>query len=179
MNQQPSPPRLILIAGPIAAGKSTIAQALTRGLREAGRQVAHVELDTIADMARPTLPDWADAHRIFASVTSQWLSTDVEMVIAEGVGTRKEIEQVRDNVPAGTPILTVVLTVTFETAFARALSEPSRGISRQHRFLSEVYRRWGQELPTIDHDLRVDTDVVDPEQTIRQILSLVDWSCDH
>lgn len=174
VTRQPAPTRLLLIVGPIAAGKSTIARALTASWRAAGQQVALVELDTIADMARPTLPDWADVHRIFASVTAQWLEAGLDLVIAEGPGSRHEIEKVRTSVPAGTPVVTVVLTSSFETALSRALSDPTRGISRQQGFLSQAYRRWAEELPRIEHDLLLDTDISAPEASLRTIRSLVD-----
>lgn len=48
---------LVLIAGPIAAGKSAVSRALAESLRADGTRLALVELDQIADMARPTLPD--------------------------------------------------------------------------------------------------------------------------
>ena len=173
-HRRPAPTRLLLIVGPIAAGKSTLARRLTDALREAGQQIALVELDAIADMARPTLPDWADAHRIFTSVTAQWLDAGLDLVIAEGPSSRREVEEVRKDVPAGTPVVTVVLTSSFETAYSRALADPTRGISRQHRFLSQQYRRWAEELPRIDHDLLLDTETTSPEECIRQILSLLD-----
>lgn len=75
---------LVLIAGPIAAGKSAVSRALAESLRAGGTRLALVELDQIADMARPTLPDWTDAHRIFASVTAQWLDAGA-VPLAEGV----------------------------------------------------------------------------------------------
>lgn len=179
VNRHSAPTRLLLIVGPIAAGKSTIARALTASWRAAGRQVALVELDAIADMARPTLPQWADAHRIFTSVTAQWLDAGLDLVIAEGPGSRHEIEKVRTSVPAGTPVVTVVLTSSFEIAFARALTDPTRGVSRQQEFLSQEYRRWAEELPWLEHDLLLDTDTGDPEEIIRQILRHMDVSCDH
>lgn len=46
---------LIIIVGPQASGKSTLAAALSRKLRDQGEDVALVELDQIAAMALPTL----------------------------------------------------------------------------------------------------------------------------
>lgn len=176
MNRQPAPTRLLLIVGPIAAGKSTIARALTAALRDTGQQIALVELDTIADMARPTLPDWADVHRIFASVTAQWLEAGLDLVIAEGPGSRQEVEKVRRSVPAGTSVVTVVLTSSFEIAISRALSDSSRGVSRDEEFLAQEYRRWADELPRIEHELLLDTGIAAPETALRKIRSLMDDS---
>lgn len=63
---------LLVIAGPQASGKSTVARALADDLRAHGKSVALVALDDIAEMALPTLPEWDAAHGIFASVVAQW-----------------------------------------------------------------------------------------------------------
>lgn len=157
MTSAPGPTPLVLIAGPIAAGKSAIARALAQTLRADGTRLALVELDQIADMARPTLPDWTDAHRIFATVTAQWLDAGLDLVIAEAVSSRSEFDLVLRNVPAGTPLLTVVLTCDVETALSRALTDPTRGVSRQEGFLRRVHAEWEQQQPLIPADLVLDT----------------------
>lgn len=163
------PTILVLIAGPIAAGKSAVSRALADALRADGHRLALVELDQIADMARPTLPDWADAHRIFASVTSQWLDAGLDLVIAESVSSRDELDVVLGGVPAGTPLQTVVLTCDIDTALGRVLADPSRGISRQESFLRRVHAEWAQQLPQIPADLILDTAAVPLTQSVHRI----------
>ncbi|MBP2381056.1 phosphotransferase-like protein [Brachybacterium sacelli] len=160
---------LVLIGGPIAAGKSAVSRLLADALRADGRQLALVELDAIADMARPTLPDWTVAHRIFASVTGQWLEAGAEVVIAESVSDREELARVLRNVPAGTPVLTVVVTCPFGTALERALADPTRGISRDPEFLYEVHAQWAGEMPLISADLVLDTSTLSLEESVRRI----------
>ena len=60
---------IIIIAGPQASGKSTLATAMSAELRRRGERVALVELDQIAAMALPTLPSWDAVHQIFETAT--------------------------------------------------------------------------------------------------------------
>jgi hypothetical protein len=170
----PSPP-LLLVIGPIASGKSTLARTLADRLREDGNATALVGLDEVADMARPTLPDWEDAHRIFGSVVGQWLRAHIDLVIAEGPCDRHEIATVLGNVPAGTPVTRIVVTTDFETALGRAQADPTRGLSQDPEFLRGQYVGWEQEFPHIrsilvpGHDLRIDTGATDVEAAVAQI----------
>lgn len=169
MTSAPGRTPLVLIAGPIAAGKSAVSRALAETLRSDGHLLALVELDQIADMARPTLPDWADAHRIFASVTTQWLDAGLDLVIAESVSSRSELDRVLRNVPAGTPQLTVVLTCDVDTARHRALADPTRGVSRQEDFMRRVHAAWALQLPQIPADLVLDTASLPLTESVRRI----------
>jgi adenylylsulfate kinase-like enzyme len=165
---------LVLIAGPIAAGKSAVSRLLAMDLRRSGRQIALVELDALADMARPTLPDWSVAHRIFASVTGQWLGAGMDAVIAESVSDREELEAVLQTAPAGTPVLTAVVTCPFDVALERALADPTRGISRDAEFLRGVHERWAEEMPRLDADLVLDSATTSLDESVRRIRSALD-----
>lgn len=148
---------LVLIVGPIAGGKSTVARSLTAGLREGGADTALVELDQIAEMALPTLPDWSVAHEIFASVVGQWLRSTLSYVVAEGAGSPSEIARVLAAVPDGVRVVTIALTSPFPIALARAQTDPTRGVSKDPDFLAAEFERWARDLPAIDHDLLLDT----------------------
>ncbi|MDN5724488.1 MAG: chloramphenicol phosphotransferase CPT family protein [Propionibacteriales bacterium] len=165
------PPSLVLIAGPIAAGKSAVSRRLADDLRVSGQQVALVELDALADMARPTLPDWTVAHRIFASVTGQWLLADMDVVIAESVSNRAELQLVLGHVPVGTPVLTVAVSCRFEVALERALADPTRGISRDADFLRGVHEQWAEESPLFPVDLALDSGTTPLAESVRRIRS--------
>lgn len=140
---------LVIIAGPQASGKSTLATALSAELRRRGERVALVELDQIAAMALPTLPSWQAAHQIFETATGLWARTDLTTVIAEGSGSHDEVSRLRMQAPPGAVIVTVATTVALETAIARAEVDPARGVSKEESFLERVYRRWPIELERI------------------------------
>ncbi|ROQ41539.1 hypothetical protein EDF46_0919 [Frondihabitans sp. PhB188] len=163
----PLPPlALIVIAGPQASGKSTLAAALSHELRQAGERVALVELDQIAAMALPTLPDWETAHRIFESVTGQWLRSSLTCVIAEGSGSYEEVLRIIDQAPAGTPVVTVALTAPFSVAFERAQRDPSRGVSRERVFLEGIYQQWPDELARFQSRVLLDTNELGLQRSV-------------
>lgn len=163
-------PILVLISGPIAAGKSSIARALTERLRAVGEQVALVELDRIAEMALPTLPDWSAAHTIFNSVVGQWLSTPLTVVVAEGPGSKAEVGALIGAIPRNTLVVVSVLTSSFTVALERANTDPSRGISRERPFLSAEFARWASEMPKMDHDVVIDTGTTSIEDSVCLLL---------
>lgn len=167
--QSEKPPILVLIVGPIAGGKSTVARALAERLRQSGEKVALVELDQIAEMALPTLPDWAIAHTIFNSVVGHWLRNPFTVVIAEGPGNESEVNAVLAQVPSAASVVTVVLTSSFELAFSRAQADPTRGISRDHQFLFNVFQSWERDMPHIAHDLLIDTGSASVDESVATI----------
>lgn len=56
-------PRLLLVLGAQATGKSALTSALADSLRPE-QVVARVELDALAAMLGPEVTDWSAAHRV-------------------------------------------------------------------------------------------------------------------
>ncbi|MCY7286852.1 MAG: hypothetical protein LH624_01005 [Cryobacterium sp.] len=129
-----------------------------------------MELDHIAEMALPTLPDWSAAHTIFISVVGQWLSTPLTVVVAEGPGSKAEVGALIDAIPRTTPVVISVLTSSLTVAFERASADPSRGISRERPFLSAEFARWAKEMPRMDHDVVIDTGTTSIEDSVGLLL---------
>lgn len=169
MDTREIPPALIIVAGPQASGKSTLATALSVELRDQGERVALVELDQIAAMALPTLPSWEAAHHIFEATIGLWARTGLTCVVAEGSGSDDEVSRLRTQALPGAVIVTVATTVALETAIARAQSDPTRGISKDQSFLSRIYRDWTAELTRISPDIVIDTDRCTVEESIERI----------
>ncbi len=147
--------RLVVVIGPIAAGKSTLASELAGLLRGAGESVAIVGLDTVAEMALPTLDDWTWAHDIHGQLVAAWLATPLTMVIAEGPETPAEVDLLMSHVPSDVSVFRVLLVARYETARQRTAADPSRGISRDPDFLAAMYRRFTDELPGLSYDLQL------------------------
>ena len=169
MDAADTPFVLVVVAGPQASGKSTLAAALGAQLREDGETVALIELDQIAAMALPTLPSWEAAHQIFESVTGMWARAGLTCVIAEGSGTQDEISRLLSQAPPNAATITVVTTTPFEVAFDRAQADPTRGISKDRAFLSGVYEHWSDEITQIDADVVIDTNAVPVTEAIERI----------
>lgn len=168
------PLALVIVAGPQASGKSTLAAALSAELRQRGERVAWVQLDQIAAMALPTLPSWEAAHHVFEVTAGLWARTELTCVIAEGSGSEVEVSRLRSQAPPDAVVVTVATTATFEAAYARAQADPSRGISREHDFLSKVYQHWDAELLRINPDLTIDTSVHTIDESVRRARASID-----
>lgn len=169
MDTDETPLALVIVAGPQASGKSTLATALSAELRNRGERVALVELDQVAAMALPTLPSWEAAHRIFEATVGLWARTDLTCVVAEGSGSEGEVSRVRGQAPPGAVTVTVATTVALEGAIARAQSDPTRGISKDHSFLSRIYHHWTDELARMNPGIVIDTGQCTVEESVERI----------
>jgi adenylylsulfate kinase-like enzyme len=165
---------LVVIVGPQASGKSTVASALCTELRNQREQVALVELDLIAGISAPkSSADWDTAHRIFEVVVGEWARAGMTCVIAEGSGSEVEVVRLLDQTPPGARVLTVAATVPFGIALERAQGDPTRGISKEYNFLNGVYEAWSRELEAIAPDLTLDTSQHTLEECVGQVRSAI------
>lgn len=162
--------RLLVIVGPIASGKSTLASQVADLLRSAGEAVAVVGLDTVAEMALPTLGDWAWAHEVHGRVVGAWLATPIPTVIAEGPETPAEADQLMRHVPHDVSVLTVLLVTRYETALKRAIADSGRGVSKDPAFLAKMYQRFENQLHDIAYDLRLDSGESSPDELAEHVI---------
>src|SRR5699024_9933133 len=93
MTSAPGRTPLVLIAAPIAAGKSAVSRALAATLRSDGPLLALVELDPIAAMAPPTLPAWAGAPGVARRAPDLRLGHHAVARRRPGPGDRRVREQ--------------------------------------------------------------------------------------
>ncbi|MFD7307724.1 AAA family ATPase [Promicromonospora sp. NPDC059942] len=163
--------RLVMISGPIASGKSTLAVELVRLLRLEGFSVALTDLDTVAEMALPTLPDWDWAHGIHAELVGAWLATDIDIVVDEGTSNPTEVQQVLDQVPEGTDVLHVVLTADFDASLARARADSGRGVSKDPGFLRAEHEAYSHHVAHLPSGLRLYVEDQEPAGLARQVLN--------
>jgi predicted kinase len=171
---------VIVITGPIASGKSTVARILAREL--VGRDVrsAVIDLDIIDDMLSADGPTsdpatWTFARHAAASLANTFLSDGVAVVIADGsfnqASDRAAFEQHLD---VGISPLYVTLTVSFEEALRRAQRDPTRGVSRDPEFLRRYFAAgtWtSADLPPTD--IVIDTESVSAGAAAATIAHLV------
>lgn len=164
------PPTLVVLVGPQASGKSTIAAALAQEWRGRGETVALVELDQIAAMALPTLPSWDVAAEIFAEVTGRWLRSGPTQVIAEGIASQQEVAMLLARIPPTAVVLIVAMTTPFEAALPRAQTDPTRGSSRDRDWLAQRHLEWSAEIDRIPADLLLDAGA----QSVERCVALID-----
>jgi len=167
---------LIVITGPIASGKSTVARALYHELAGPDARAAVIDLDILEDMLTADGPksdpdSWTLARRASARLANGFLADGVAVVIADGsynlASDRATLEQHLDT---GVSPLYVTLKVTFEEALRRAQRDPTRGISRDPAFLAGYFAaaaKASRDLPT--SDIVIDTESVAPTAAAAEI----------
>ena len=136
---------LIVITGPIASGKSTVARALAHELARVDVRAAVIDLDILEDMLTADGPKsdpatWTLARHAAATLANTFLSGGIAVVIADGsfnsTSDRAALEQ---HLATNVTPLYVTLSVSFEEALRRAQSDPTRGVSRDPVFLGEYF----------------------------------------
>ena len=146
---------LIVINGPIAAGKSAVAQVLAQQLRQRERPTAVVDLDLLYRMMSDTKPmadpsTWLRARRAAAALTDCFLSSGVQAVIVEGQFWNKQERAPFLNMLnwAGDPRF-VTLLVSYEEAFRRVQGDPTRTTSRSPDFLRTNHANFEANLGSL------------------------------
>lgn len=162
---------VIVITGPIASGKSTVAGALARELELMGVRAAVIDLDLVHDQSTndgspSDESSWTLARRETAIAATALQEDGIAVVIAEGSFNLPSdratfTRQLRSSAE---PVF-VTLRVSFEEALRRAQSDPTRGRSRDPAFLGAHFAE--------RHDLLAvapATDIViDTERTTAQL----------
>src|SRR5690242_14160277 len=81
-------PELVILTGPIAAGKNTVADRLTHRLTLRGHTVVVADVDEVAAMVGPPGAGkaglWFVAHEAHGALVGQWLRSNVDYVVAVG-----------------------------------------------------------------------------------------------
>ena len=166
--------RLLVLTGPIAAGKSTVATRLVERLVAAGRTVACSDHDEVARLGHApgglTGDHWAQAHVTHGALVGALLEQPFDLVVAHGpVYSAEETGALLAHVPPGTGVLRVLLTCPLGTAQDRVAADPERGLSRDPAFLAGTHARFWDLRPGIAADLVADTGTTSVEEVCRLV----------
>jgi predicted kinase len=171
---------VIVITGPIASGKSTVARALFHELAGRDVRVAVIDLDIVEDMLtadgpKSDLETWTLARRAVARLANGFLQDGIGVVIADGsfnlAHDRSALEQHLD---ANVHPIFVTLKVTLNEAVRRAQDDPTRGVSRDPAFLADYFAaatKGAANLPATD--VVIDTESVSPTAAAVEIARFV------
>jgi adenylylsulfate kinase-like enzyme len=156
---------VIVITGPIASGKSTLAREVARVLERRVIRTAVIDLDvvhgTLID-AGSTSDDatWTLARRRAAELANTLSNEGAAVVIAEGSFNRSSHRAAftehlhRDSDP-----IYVTLNVSLPEALRRAQGDPTRGRSRDPAFLGAYFASHEEARATVPStDLVIDTE---------------------
>ena len=146
-------PELVVIVGPIASGKSTVARALAVRFREAKRAVAVVDLDDLVDTIGGFVdldPErFHDAQVVCGELVGAWLCRGFDVIVHGPFFQGDENERLLHAVPEGTDVRRVLLLDTFDVALERVRGDPERVLSKYPEVLRRTYDRVESLLPTM------------------------------
>lgn len=149
---------LVIITGPIASGKSTVADLLAQRCASQGWSVASADLDDIA-FAQDGCPElaefWRRAGVAHAALVRGWFESGTEVIIAHGpFYESRSYDSLRAAVNSGSRTHHVLLTVCFDIALQRVTADsgrPPSALSRNPDFLRSTYDAFAAlDLPPID-----------------------------
>jgi hypothetical protein len=170
---------VVVVSGPIASGKSSLARALAIRLEEtSGIAVAVVDLDLVYEMLDPAgRPKsdgslWSLARRIAGRLAAALLAEGRCVVVEGDLATDLALGEFEDELPGAVAVRLVMLELDFDTALARARRDPSRGLSRDRRFLSSHYDEFTGEWSGRDA-LRLQTGTASLAETATAALAWV------
>jgi hypothetical protein len=154
--------RLVVVTGPIAAGKSTVADALAADATARGRTAVVVDVDDVAEaVVAPGAGAtglWFSAHQAHGALVGRWCRTPVDLVVAVGpIYSAAEQDALLTELPAGLRAHWVLLEAPVTTTLDRARRDPTRGVSREEGFHRRCHERFGRLRPGVPADQRFDT----------------------
>lgn len=171
--------RLVVLTGPIGAGKSTVAELVARRVGASERTAAIADLDDVAfaQRGRLALDDlWRRAGIVHALLVRAWFAAEVDVVVAHGpFFESRSYEQLYAAVPSNASLLHVLLHVSFEAALARVEADPGRGagaVSRDPAFLRATHDAFGHRaFPPFD--IEIDTTQLGADAVAERIMATI------
>lgn len=165
-------PRVTVISGCIAAGKSTTARALATRSRARGRATACIDLDLVyamlGDEPKSDLALWEHTRRMCGVLARAFLERGFNYVVLDAAfwvhRGRRELQAELDGVA---PVHYVTLVVPYEEALRRAKLDPTRGASKDAEILRGHFDesdRFLREIPA--GELVIDTSQASPEEVL-------------
>jgi thymidylate kinase len=174
-------PRLVVITGPISAGKSTIADSLGKRLRAGGAKVAVIGLDEMyligkqndsADWEWDETETWSAARRACGSLAESFFASGYDASVVEGgdFGTAEAIEELLTFVRPSAEIFMFTLAVSYDEMFRRARGDPNREPIRSDRGYKKMHASFVKQLEFLrERSECIDADDLTPDQIASHI----------
>lgn len=161
--------KLIVVTGPVASGKTTVARALAARARVHGLDAASIDMDELVFMVngtdwrtvKPT--HWVAARHAAAALADAFYAGGASVVTVAGpFFGRSERDGLIGNMRSSPSVDVVALEVALEEAIARASTDPTRTLSKDPVLLAELEKtiNW-LELPP--NTIRIRTDGLDAD----------------
>lgn len=172
---------LIVINGPIASGKSTLARAVAREMQAHGAKTAWVDVDLLYDMldAAVGVPkgderSWHLAREAAAAITDTFLDGGVDAVLVEGRFFAEERAEYLKGVHSYVVPRFITLRISYDEALRRAQTDSTRGASRDPAFLRPYFVGVERDMASVpDTDLVLDTELLDLDRCVAEVIGFV------
>lgn len=171
---------VVVITGPIASGKSTVARELARRLELAGLRAEVIDLDGVHDRltANGSTADdstWTLARLESATVANAFVEEGVAVVIAEGsFNLPSDRATFAEHLRPGSGLVFVTLQVSFDEALRRAHRDPTRGRSQDPQFLHSHFVARHDVLAAVPAtDIEIDTERTTATAAARKLATLL------
>ncbi|HEU5102206.1 MAG TPA: zeta toxin family protein [Roseiflexaceae bacterium] len=183
---QTNKPLLIIITGPVGAGKSTTSLALARSLRRPDFDVAAIDLDQMYGFVRqqdgygePSA--WARARAGAAALANALFDTGISVVIVEGeFFNAEELGTLKSPTHAGVALCFFTLRLSYERALERVQGDPSRGASKDPSFLKGLHTHFAQALPFLEAEsVVIDTDDLTQDEVVARLVHVIGEQLRH
>ena len=166
--------QLVVIVGPVASGKSTVAHAPGERFRTSGRRVAVLDVDevveTIGGFTDLSAARFQQAMFVFGELVGVWLAQGYDVIAHGPFFQLHEDEAILHAVPAGIEPRRVLLLSTLDAAFARVKGNPDRSLSTNPDLLNDTYERVAELLPTmLPSEWVFDTTTTAPQTIVDRI----------
>jgi hypothetical protein len=177
---QANQPLLIVITGPVGAGKSTTSLALARSLRRAGFAVAVIDLDQIYGFVRQQdgyseLTAWARARQGAATLANCLFDTGMSVVIVEGeFFNSQELGTLTAPIHVNDEPCFFTMRHSYERALERVQGDPSRGASKDPSFLKWLHACFTQALSFLEAaSIVIDTDELAQDEVVGRLAAVL------
>lgn len=165
---------LVVVTGPIAVGKNTVADALALMMTARGHSAVVADVDDVAAMvAEPGAAEsglWFAAHAVHGTIVGQWMRSAVDYVVAVGpIYSTAEQDALVRHLPQDVSSLWVVIDAPVAVTLARARADHGRGRSREVEFHNAAHRRFRELLPGIRADIVLDSSALSTQQMVTSI----------
>lgn len=170
--------RLIVMTGPVGAGKSTTSLALAQALRAPVVAVAVIDLDQMYGFVRQQdgygePAAWQRARQGAAALADCWFADGISVVIVDGeFFNADELDALLTSIQHPVDYAFFTLQITYETALARVQGDPLRGASKNPTFLQWLHTQFVQALPFLqEKSVVITTDTLPMDEVVARLVA--------
>jgi hypothetical protein len=173
--------RLIVITGPVGAGKSTTSLALAQALRRPDLAVAVIDLDQVYCFVRqqdgygePTA--WVRARQGAAALADCLFNSGMSVVIVDGeFFNAEELGTLTAPIQSAVELSFFTLQLAYESNLVRVQGDPLRGGSKNPSFLAWLHTQFVQALPFLqEQSVVITTDALSRDQVVERIIAAME-----